>query len=182
MGAARFTKFFRLMSGTEPTDFDPPKLTMARHGRLIIRGGVMTGTRSEYFDPESVARMCAALDEAWRSLPATRQTPETKNALAKAIVHLAAAGESDPDHLSRRAFGVVIGALLETYDFEVLNDDDDTIAMIRSVIQDSKELWPRIAELAKIYAPGCRIRVTDQSGEMVILVGVTTARRAILMR
>jgi hypothetical protein len=54
--------------------------------------------------------------------------------------------------------------------------------MIRSVIQGSKALWPRTVELAKSYAPGNRIRVTDQSGEMVMLVGVTTARRAILMR
>jgi hypothetical protein len=142
----------------------------------------MTETRSEYFDPESVARMCAALDEAWRTLSSAQRTPETRNALAKAIVHLATEDEFDPVHLSRRAFGVVIGALMEPYVFEVLNDDDDTIAMIRSIIQGSKALWPRIMELAKTYDPGCRIRVTDQSGEMVMLVGVTTARRTILMR
>jgi hypothetical protein len=57
---------------------------------------VMTETRSEYFDPESVARMCAALNEAWRTLSSTQQIPEIRNALAKAIVHLATEGECDP--------------------------------------------------------------------------------------
>lgn len=134
----------------------------------------MTETRGEYFDPESVSRMCAAPDVAWRTLSSTQQTPETRNALAKAIVHLSTDGEFDPVHLSHRcAFRIVFGPLMEPYVFEVLTDGDDTIAMIRSVIQGSKALWPRIVELAKSYAPGNRIRVTDQSGEVVMLVGVS---------
>ena len=71
---------------------------------------------------------------------------------------------------------------MEQYDFEVINNDDETVATIESVVQGSNALWPRIVELAKIYAPGCRIRVTDQAGEMIMLVGVTTARHGILTR
>ena len=88
----------------------------------------MTETRGEYFDPESVSRMCAALDAAWRTLSPTQQTPETRNALAKAIVHLSAEGEFDPVHLSHRALRILFGPLMEPYVFEVLDDEDDTIA------------------------------------------------------
>ena len=169
-----------LMSGPAPTVSTPCLKMRARGGHPRDDGN--DETRGEYFDPESVSRMCAALDAAWRTLSPTQQTPETRNALAKAIVHLSAEGEFDPVRLSHRAFRIVFGPLMQPYVFEVLNDENDAIAMIRSFIQGSKALWPRIVELAKGYAPGNRIRVTDQSGEMVMLVGVTTARRAILMR
>ena len=56
----------------------------------------MTETRNEYFDSESLSRMGTALDEAWRTLPSSQQTPEMKIALAKAILHLEAEGELDP--------------------------------------------------------------------------------------
>jgi hypothetical protein len=67
---------------------------------------------------------------------------------------------------------------MERYDIEVLNGDK-TIAAERSVaLHSSKAAWPRIAKLAKtIDAPRCRIRVVDQSGETIILLGVATARR-----
>jgi hypothetical protein len=61
-------------------------------------------------------------------------------------------------------------------DFEVLSGDD-AIATVQSIIDDPKALWPRIVELAKAHALGCRIRVTDQSDAMVALVGVATALR-----
>ena len=61
----------------------------------------MFQTRSGYFDPESLARMDAALDEACRTLPSNQQTPEMRSALAKAIVHLATRGDRDPVTLSR---------------------------------------------------------------------------------
>jgi hypothetical protein len=39
-------------------------------------------------------------------------------------------------------------------------------------------MWPKITELAnKFCEPGYRIRVTDQAGGIVMLVGVDTARR-----
>jgi hypothetical protein len=67
---------------------------------------------------------------------------------------------------------------MERYDFEVLKDNE-TIAAERSVLLRSpRAAWPRIAELAKKAAgPGCRIRVTNHSGETVILVGAASARR-----
>jgi hypothetical protein len=70
---------------------------------------------------------------------------------------------------------------MERYEFEVLNGDG-TIAMHRSDREGSKSLWSRIAELAEDYDPGCRIRVTDPSGEMVVLAAVDAARRAVLLR
>ena len=70
---------------------------------------------------------------------------------------------------------------MESYDFEVLNGDD-TIATVRLAMQGPKGLWPSIMELAQSCAPGCRIRVTDQSGEMIVFVGVTTARRALILQ
>jgi hypothetical protein len=67
---------------------------------------------------------------------------------------------------------------MQCYNFEVLKGDE-TIAAVRSVVlRSARAAWPRIAALAKtIDAPGCRIRVTDQSGGIVILVGVASARR-----
>ena len=98
-----------------------------------------------------------------------------KVALAKAILHLEAEGELDPARLSSRALGMI--ATGDRHDFEVLSGDG-TIAAVQSIIiVDPKALWPRIVELAKAHALGCRIRVTDQSGAMVALVGVATALR-----
>jgi hypothetical protein len=70
---------------------------------------------------------------------------------------------------------------MERYDFEVL-DGDETVARLQSIVEGANSLWPRIKELASAHSPGCQIRVIDQSGEMVMLVGVTAARRAILLR
>jgi hypothetical protein len=70
---------------------------------------------------------------------------------------------------------------MEQFDFAVLNENV-TIATIAAVVEGSKSFWPRIMELSEIYPPGCQIRVTDQSGEMIMLVGVVTARQALLLR
>ena len=66
---------------------------------------------------------------------------------------------------------------MEHYDFEILKGDE-TIVATRSVeLRDPRAAWPRIAELAKkIDEPGCRIRVTNDAHEMVILIGVAAAR------
>ncbi len=70
---------------------------------------------------------------------------------------------------------------MEQFDFAVLNDDV-TIATIPAVVEGSKSFWPRIMELSELYPPGCQIKVTDASGEMIMLVGVVTARQAHLIR
>ena len=67
---------------------------------------------------------------------------------------------------------------MQCYDFEVIKDDQ-TIAAERSVmLRNAKATWPRIAKLANaVQTPGCLIRVKDQSGHTVILVGAASARR-----
>ncbi|MGO4870720.1 MAG: hypothetical protein ACLPGW_08935 [Roseiarcus sp.] len=67
---------------------------------------------------------------------------------------------------------------MDHYKFDVVKDDR-TIAATQSVaLWNLRAAWPRIAELAKaIDEPGCRIRVTNEAGEIVILVGVASARR-----
>lgn len=67
---------------------------------------------------------------------------------------------------------------MEYYNFAVLKGDE-TIAGARSVaIPDPNAAWSRVVELAKsIEQPGCRIRVTNEAGEVVILAGVNAARR-----
>ena len=66
---------------------------------------------------------------------------------------------------------------IQRYDFEVLKGDE-TISAERSVwLSNSGDAWPKVAELAeKFNARGCRIRVTDQSGETVILIGASGVR------
>lgn len=69
---------------------------------------------------------------------------------------------------------------MDCYDFE-LKRGDETIASLRSVALSSMAAaWPRIDEMTKnIDEPGCRIRVTDKFGRLVILVGVATARKSL---
>ena len=69
---------------------------------------------------------------------------------------------------------------MQRYDFEVLKGDE-TISAERSVwLSNSREAWPKVAALAqKFDARGCRIRVTDQSGETVILIGVAGVRSSL---
>jgi hypothetical protein len=68
---------------------------------------------------------------------------------------------------------------MQRYDFEVLKGDR-TIAAERSImLRNTRAAWPKIAELAKtVHTPGCFIRVKDQSGDTVILIGVASARRS----
>jgi hypothetical protein len=70
--------------------------------------------------------------------------------------------------------------MLQSYDFEVLKGHQ-TIAAERSImLRDTRAAWPRIAKLAMaVTIPGCLIRVKDQSGAMVILVGVAAALRSL---
>jgi hypothetical protein len=67
---------------------------------------------------------------------------------------------------------------MEFYDFEVLKGEE-IIATEPSVpLHDTRAAWPKIAKMAKqIKLPGCRIRVREQSGETIILIGATAAQR-----
>lgn len=69
---------------------------------------------------------------------------------------------------------------MEHYDFAVLKGDQ-TIAATRSIaVHGPRAAWSRVVELAKsVDQPGCRIRVTDEAGDVVILVGIDIARRSI---
>ena len=70
------------------------------------------------------------------------------------------------------------GGGMTTYNFNVLNGDE-TVAAIQSVILgNSQAIWPKVAELAwSVGEAGGQIRVTDQAGSVVVLVGVNSARR-----
>jgi hypothetical protein len=133
-----------------------------------------TAAEGGVFDPDDVTRMRSGLDHAWDSLTPERRTPENMDILAAAIVHLATGGERDPVQLSALA----LRAVMQSYDLQVL-EGDETVATVRSVeLPNPTALWSRIAELAQaVHAPGRTIRVTNQLGEMVILIGVATALR-----
>jgi hypothetical protein len=67
---------------------------------------------------------------------------------------------------------------MQFYRFEVLKGEE-VIATEPSVpLHNTKAAWPKIVKIAKsIKLPGCRIRVREQSGEMIILIGVAVAMR-----
>jgi hypothetical protein len=67
---------------------------------------------------------------------------------------------------------------MHLYDFEVLRDGA-VIAAKRAIrLPDTRAAWPEIARLAKRFdEPGCKIRVLDEAGRIVILTGVAAARR-----
>ena len=66
-----------------------------------------------------------------------------------------------------------------TYNFNVFNKDH-TVAAIQSIaMSNSGAIWPKVAELAwNVGESGGQIRVTDQAGGLVVLVGVNSVRRA----
>jgi hypothetical protein len=64
------------------------------------------------------------------------------------------------------------------YDFEVLNDGAVIAAEQTITLPDTRAAWPKIAELAKAFnEPGHKIRVKDEAGGIVILIGVAALRR-----
>ncbi len=67
---------------------------------------------------------------------------------------------------------------MKLYDFEVLNGDRAISARRSVAMRDPKAAWAVIAEMALATdEAGCRIRVTDETGAIVILTGVASARR-----
>jgi hypothetical protein len=66
---------------------------------------------------------------------------------------------------------------MKQYDFEVLRDGAVIVAERSIVLPELAAVWSKIAELGRaVKEPGCKIRVKDQAGRIVILVGVATAR------
>lgn len=66
---------------------------------------------------------------------------------------------------------------MKLYDFEVLTGDGVVSARRAVGICDLKAAWPMITEMALATdEAGCRIRVTDETGAIVILTGVAAAR------
>jgi hypothetical protein len=64
------------------------------------------------------------------------------------------------------------------YDFEVLKDGAVIAAQQTIVLPDTRAAWPKIAELAKAFdGPGHNIRVKDEAGGIVILIGIAALRR-----
>jgi hypothetical protein len=66
---------------------------------------------------------------------------------------------------------------VKLHDFLVLKGDRVVSARRSVVVGDLRDAWPVIAEMAMATKEaGCRVRVTDETGAIVILIGVATAR------
>jgi len=64
------------------------------------------------------------------------------------------------------------------YDFEVLKDGAVSAAKQKIALPDPSAAWPKIAKLARAFdEPGCKIRVKDEAGGIVILIAVAALRR-----
>ena len=67
---------------------------------------------------------------------------------------------------------------MHLYDFEVLRDGAVVAAKRAIALPDTRAAWPEIARLARSFdQPGCKIRVLDESGRIVILTGAATVRQ-----
>jgi hypothetical protein len=67
---------------------------------------------------------------------------------------------------------------MQLYDIEVLRDGAIVAARRSIEMQDTRAVWPEIAALAKRFDHlGCKIRVKDEDGRIVILTGVAAVRR-----
>ncbi len=64
---------------------------------------------------------------------------------------------------------------MNLYDFEVLMDGT-VVSAERSVrLRDDSAAWPEVERLARRhFRPGCKIRVKDETGGIVILTGVAS--------
>jgi hypothetical protein len=67
---------------------------------------------------------------------------------------------------------------MKHYDFDVVRGGTIIVAERSIVLPELAAVWLKIAELARaVEEPGCKIRVKDQAGRNIILVGVAVARR-----
>jgi hypothetical protein len=66
---------------------------------------------------------------------------------------------------------------MQRYDLEVRRGDGSIARRSSIEVQSPRAIWPGVADLAKgVSEPKGRIKVTDQSGEMVISIGIAAAR------
>lgn len=66
---------------------------------------------------------------------------------------------------------------MQRYTFEVLTGDEAITAARLVAVSDLNAVWSRIGDIAKnIEEAGRLVRVTDEAGEIVILVGAAAAR------
>jgi hypothetical protein len=129
------------------------------------------------FDSRILSTLQDAVDHAWLSVPLEHRSSQIKDRVAKEVMRSAAAGERDPGRLNAVAVAASLSEPVDAYDIEIRRGDD-TLASLRSVeLPHLGAVWGHIAELAnKVYSPDCRVRVMDPSGDMIISVGIATAR------
>jgi hypothetical protein len=61
---------------------------------------------------------------------------------------------------------------MQLYQFEMLRGEDVISVEPAVPLYNTKAAWPKIIKMAKsVKLPGCRIRVREQSGDTIILVG-----------
>ncbi len=70
----------------------------------------------------------------------------------------------------------------ESYDFEVVKDNQIVAAKRRVRLPRLHAAWPIVAELAAVHVKGCLIRVRNVRGEIEILIGVAAARRTFIAK
>jgi len=129
------------------------------------------------FDSETLDTLQVAVDHAWCSIPLDHRSSQIKDRMAKAVMCSAARGERDPGRLDAIAVAAASSEPVAAYDIEVRRGEE-TLTSLRSVeLPHLSAVWGHIADLAnKVSSPDCRVRVMDQSGNMVISVGIATAR------
>ena len=66
----------------------------------------------------------------------------------------------------------------ESYDFEVVKDNQIVAARRRVRLPRLHAAWPIVAELAAVHVKGCEW-VRNARGEIEILIGVAAARRTL---
>ena len=129
------------------------------------------------FDSKILNILQGAVDHAWLRVPLEHRSGQIKDRVAKQVLRSAARGERDPGRLNAIAVAAAFSEPVDAYDIEV-RQGDDTLASLRSVeLPDRGAVWGHIADLANmVTSPDCRVRVMDPSGNMIISVGIATAR------
>jgi hypothetical protein len=78
----------------------------------------------------------------------------------------------------RQEYETMGDCIMEHYDFAILKHDDEIMAVQSITLPEPSAAWPRVAKFAQdVGEPGCLIRVTNEAGEVVVLVGIAAVRR-----